>query len=81
MALRGVTLRGRYNDLPNLIFLPEMCDPVENWIPFFTDPQNKMLDYRNVHILSPRNFGTSDRFNSFDIEEMANDVVRYLYYN
>lgn len=88
VKLRGVTLKGRYDDLPNMLFFPEMCDNVENWIPFFSDPNNRVylrlyqtLDYRNVHILNPRNFGNSDRFDSFDIEEMANDVVRYMYYN
>jgi hypothetical protein len=42
VVLRGVTLKGRYNDLPNMIFLPEACDTVENWIPFFSDPNNKV---------------------------------------
>jgi len=35
--LRGVVLKGNYNDLPNLIFLPEAFDTIENWIPFFTN--------------------------------------------
>ncbi|CAD8132386.1 unnamed protein product [Paramecium pentaurelia] len=81
VVLRGVTIKGRYNDLPNLLFFTEACDPVENWIPFFSDPNNKILDYRNVHILSPRNFGTSDKHYSFDVQDLANDVVRYMYYN
>jgi hypothetical protein len=37
-----VTIKGRFTDLPNLIFFPEACDPVENWIPFFTDSSNKV---------------------------------------
>jgi len=40
--LRGVTLKGRYDDLPNMLFFPEMCDNVENWIPFFSDPNNRV---------------------------------------
>jgi hypothetical protein len=42
VQLRGVTLKGRFNDLPNMIFLPETFDLVENWIPFFTSPENKV---------------------------------------
>jgi hypothetical protein len=42
VQLRGVRLGGRFNDLPNMIFLPETFDLVENWIPFFTDPENKV---------------------------------------
>jgi len=70
--LRGVVLKGNYNDLPNLIFLPEAFDTIENWIPFFTN--NQILNHRNVHIITPRNFGNSDRNESFDIEEVAADV-------
>jgi len=79
--LRGTYLKGRYNDLPNLIFFPELCDKVENWIPFFTNPQNRILGYRNVWIVNPRNFGNSDRHPSFDTEDLANDVVRFMYEN
>lgn len=72
-----------------MLFFTEACDPVENWIPFFSNPENKVkyykilqiLDYRNVHILSPRNFGTSDKHFSFDVEDLANDVMRYMYSN
>jgi pimeloyl-ACP methyl ester carboxylesterase len=72
-------LRGNYNDLPNLIWFPEACDPIENWINFFTDPESRILDYRNVWLVNPRNFGNSDRNDSFDIEELANDVARFMY--
>lgn len=41
VTLRGVTIKGRFKDLPNLIFFPEACDLVENWIPFFTS--NKVI--------------------------------------
>jgi len=39
------------------------------------------LDYRNVWILNPRNFGNSDRHPSWDMEEMSNDVARFMYEN
>ena len=29
----------------------------------------------------PRNFGNSDRHESFDIEDVANDVLRYMWEN
>lgn len=72
-------MRGNYNDLPNLIFFTEACDLTNNWIPFFTDPNNRILDYRNVWLINPRNFGTSDRYPGFDLQDMANDVVRFMY--
>lgn len=69
MNLRGIYIKGNYLDLPNFIFLTEMCDPTVNWIDFFCAPENKILDYRNVWILNTRNFGNSDRNESFDLED------------
>jgi len=77
--LRGIYIKGNFNDLPNLIFFPELCDPVNNWTPFFTNPEYGILNQRNVYILNPRNFGNSDRHPSFDLSEMADDVVRFMY--
>lgn len=74
-------MKGKYNDLPNLIWFGEATDPVNSWVNFFTNPENKILDYRNVYLLYPRNFGTSDRCDSFDMEEMANDVARFMWEN
>lgn len=70
-------------------------DPVNNWAKFFTNPDNrvnfyliafyenitkkKFLDYRNVYLLNPRNFGNSDSFESFELNEMADDVIRFMY--
>lgn len=39
------------------------------------------MDYRNVWILNPRNFGNSDRHPSWDMEDMANDVARFMHEN
>jgi len=39
------------------------------------------LDYRNVWILNPRNFGNSDRHPSWDMEDMTNDVARFMHEN
>merc|ERR1711907_609262 len=81
VTLRGTKIHGYFEDLPNLIFIPEVMDQTGSWLNFFTDPKNRFPYYRNVHIIYPRNFGNSDRYPSFDMEEMANDVVRYMWKN
>lgn len=81
VTLRGSYIKGNYNDLPNLIFFSELLDPVNNWIPFFTNSENRFLDYRNIWLVNPRNFGNSDRSHSYDLTEMADDVVRFMYEN
>lgn len=60
VKLRGIKISSTKNDSPSLIFIPEVFDTAENWLPFFTNPNNKILEQRNVYILYPRNFGTSD---------------------
>lgn len=79
VQLRGTYLKGNFNDLPNMIFFPELCDQASNWTGFFTNPDNKILDYRNVYLIDPRNFGNSDFHSSFDLTDMAEDVVRFMY--
>jgi hypothetical protein len=37
----------------------------------------QILDNRNVWIVNPRNFGDSDHHDSFDLEEVSNDVLRW----
>ncbi len=32
-----------------------------------------------MYLLYPRNFGNSDRHPCFDLEDMSNDVVRFMY--
>lgn len=79
VKLRGIKITGRSEDLPNMIFFPQMCDQPENWINFFTSNDNEILNLRNVYILNPRNFGTSDKHKSWYTEDMANDVLRFMY--
>lgn len=82
VQLRGVRIQGNYTDLPNMIFFPDLFDQAENWIPFFTGGATSVLDYRNVYILYPRNFGSSDWCNdkSDDYgESLAADVERFMY--
>lgn len=35
VELRGLKLNGNYDDLPNLVFFPDVFDKVENWLNFF----------------------------------------------
>ena len=66
-------------DSPNLIFIPEVFDQAENWLQFFTNPLNKIIQQRNVYILYPRNFGNSDRNPDMSWENHANDILRFMY--
>jgi len=79
VSLRGTYIKGNFEDLPNLIFFPELCDPASNWTEFFLNPENKFLNHRNVWLVDPRNFGNSDQHPSFDLAEMADDVLRFMY--
>jgi pimeloyl-ACP methyl ester carboxylesterase len=64
--------------MPTMLWFPEVMEPAENWEKWLQNSENKILDYRNVWLLNPRNFGDSDHHNSFDLEEVANDVNRFL---
>lgn len=81
VQLRGLRLKGNYEDLPNLIFFTDIFDTPESWLPFFMNDKHRILDHRNVYILNPRNFGLSDRCE--DTEDyglaVAGDVERFMY--
>lgn len=82
VQLRGIRIQGNYKDLPSLLFFPDLFDQAENWVPYFTSPNSQILDYRNVFILYPRNFGSSDWCNDFaddHCENTANDIERFMY--
>jgi len=84
VELRGIRIQGNGEDLPSLIFFPDVFDQVENWLPYFTSPQNQILDYRNVYLLYPRNFGLSDWCTDTPDEygeAVAKDVERFMYQN
>ena len=76
--LRGSFLKSRKPDMPTLIFFPEVMESVENYEKFFSDPKHSILDYRNVWILNPRNFGNSDHNDSFRLNDAAEDVKRFM---
>lgn len=61
-----------------MIWLPELIEPAANFAPFFDTPRNKILQQRNVWLLDYRNQGESDFFPSYDMEDMTNDVVRFM---
>ena len=66
--MRGKFIKGRKEDLPTLIWLPDVLEPAENFTKFFSRPDNKVLDYRNVMLLNYRNMGDSDHHDSFDLD-------------
>jgi len=51
-----------------MIWLSDLLEPAENFQKFFTRPDNKILDVRNVWLLNYRNFGDSDHHESFSME-------------
>lgn len=72
--------------MPNLIFFVDWFDKVDNWLSFFTQKRQDILELRNVYILNERNFGNSDshtsRFNTFnELEMYGKDVERFMYTN
>lgn len=68
VELRGTFLKGRKQDLPTMIWFSDLVDPANNFVPFFSRPDNKILDVRNVWCLDIRNFGDSDHHDSFAME-------------
>lgn len=81
VELRGKVLHGKEKDLPNLIWLPELLEPAENFEKFFTRENNKVLKVRNVHLLNYRNNGSSDHHSSYELSDMADDIIRYMDHN
>jgi len=53
-------------------------EDVESYEKFFTNKNYGLLEYRNIWLLNPRNFGTSDHHDSFDLNEMADDIKNFL---
>lgn len=72
VRLSGTHLAGRQQDLPTLIWLPELVEPAENFQTFFDRKDNKIRDVRNVWLLNYRNQGGSDHHESYDMEVRKN---------
>ena len=78
VRLQGTLLKGRQPDLPTMIWLPELTEPAENFGKFFSERKNKVLDVRNVWLLNYRNQGGSDHHASYDMDDMAADIIRFM---
>lgn len=78
VRLRGKFLKCRTPDMPTLIWLPEILENIENYEEFFTNPEHGILNYRNVWMLYPRNFGDSDHHQSFCLNDNAADIARFM---
>ena len=64
--------------MPTMIWLPEVLEPAANFVPFFSRPDNRIRDMRNVWCLDYRNQGDSDHHDSYDMDEIAADIVRFM---
>jgi len=71
-------LPGRQKDLPTLIWLPEIVESANNFEQFFMRKDNKVRDVRNVWLLNYRNQGDSDHHTSYDMDHIADDIVRFM---
>ena len=61
-----------------MIWFSDLCEPAANFEKFFTRPDNKILNCRNVWLLDIRNMGDSDHHESFDMYEISKDVTRFM---
>ena len=61
-----------------MIWLGDILEPAANFSKFFNRENNKVRDQRNVWLLDYRNQGESDHHNSYDLEEMSDDIVRFM---
>lgn len=71
-------MKGRQADLPTMIWLPEITEPAENFSSFFGQRKNKILDVRNVWLLNYRNQGNSDHHDSYDMDCITADIIRWM---
>jgi len=61
-----------------MIWLPDILEPASNFSKFFNRADNRVRNLRNVWLLDYRNQGESDHHASYDLEEMADDIVRFM---
>jgi len=61
-----------------MIWFSDLVEPVENFENFFSNPKHKVLENRNVWLLNYRNMGDSDHHKSFAMEDISNDVMRFM---
>jgi pimeloyl-ACP methyl ester carboxylesterase len=75
VQLRGRLLKSTSPDMPTIIAFPDLLENPEALRPLFN---KKLLDFRNVWLLSYRNSWNSDFNPSMEPEEIANDVIRFM---
>lgn len=78
VQLRGTFLQGKRADLPTMIWFSDLVEPSENFKTFFSSEGNKILDVRNVWLLDYRNMGNSDHHESFAMQDISADVIRFM---
>lgn len=78
VKLKGNFLKSRRPDMPTMLFFPELLSQVDSYTKFFSDPNHGILNYRNVWLLNPRNTGDSDHHDSFELQDVADDVARFM---
>jgi len=61
-----------------MIWFSDLVEPAENFAAFFSNPEHKILEVRNVWLLDIRNMGDSDHHSSFAMEEISADVMRFM---
>jgi pimeloyl-ACP methyl ester carboxylesterase len=61
-----------------MLWFSDLVEPASNFKNFFDQPDNKILNYRNVWLLDIRNMGDSDHHESFDMFDISDDIVRFM---
>jgi len=75
VTLRGQFIRAARPDMPTVIAFPDLCEKPEVLRPLFN---KKFHEYRNLWLLSYRNSWMSNRADSMEAEEIAEDVTNFM---
>ena len=77
VKLKATKLTSHGKDMLTILQFSDLIQPAENFTIFFTRPESKILNYRNVHFVKIRNHGDSDQHTSYDMDDISADVMRY----
>ena len=77
VVLRGTKVSSTQEDMPNLIWLPDLIEPASNFESFFSQSK-KIKSLRNVWLLDHRNQGLSDHHENYTMEDMSADIIRFM---
>ncbi|OMJ95715.1 hypothetical protein SteCoe_779 [Stentor coeruleus] len=75
LQLRGTLIKSTSNDMPTILAFPDLLENPDSLRPLFN---KKLLEVRNVWLLSYRNSWLSERNESMEPEELADDVIRFM---